>query len=234
MSSRSFIIDRNGAIYKALRKKALETQGKPSTVYGLTYSQQYHSGNLAYLKSLFQHYRRNLRWDLLVDLCHEMNVFQDKVWDDKHRNFQGKVFSEKAFTPDKITKHHNIQTADGIIIQNLILSGFSSKFVNVIGIGIGLDDAAAGNVTLSNEVTRLPTNRDGWHVPAADILNTGVIFGHGTPTNIYTEMGGFTGMDALEDFLAWRVLFPPSGYINHTIGQTIILLNHIQETIALS
>lgn len=211
----------------------MEVQGKPATIYGLTYDQKEHHSSLSYIQSLFRLYRQNQRLDLAINLCHEMNQFHEAVWNDHASSFDGKVFSERL-APDKIVKTKNIQTADGIIVQNLILAGYSSKFVNYIGIGIGEDEATQGQVALSNEITRLPCNRDGWHVPAADILNTGIIFGSGTPTNTYTEMGGFTGSDALEDFMGWRVLFPTGGRINHTIGQTIILLNHIAETVALS
>jgi len=216
-----------------LRKALLNTEGRRGTGYSCTYDQKEHGAHLSYINGLFQTFRQNRRLDLAIDLGRELTKFQEGLWNDHIPKWDAKVFTNNL-VPDKIQKTENIQTADGIIIQNLILAGYSSKYVNWIAIGIGTDDPSPGQTQLSNEVTRLPCLKDGWMVPAADILQTGVIFGAGTPTNKYSEFGGVTGGDVLEDFLGWRVLMPVEGYIDHRIGETIILFNHIQETVSLS
>lgn len=226
-------LTRNSTEMDVLRKAVMNTTGRRGTGYGLQYDQKEHGSHLAYIKNLFAFLRQQRRLDLMIDLAREMNTFQEDLWNDHRDNFKGKVFGSNLI-PDKILKTENIQTADGIIIQNLILAGYSSKYVNWIAIGIGTDDPSPGQTQLSNEVTRLPCLKDGWMVPAADILQTGVIFGAGTPTNKYSEFGGVTGGDAEEDFMGWRVLMPVEGYIDHRIGETIILFNHIQETVSLS
>ena len=216
-----------------LRKAILNKQGHKGTGYGLEYNAHVHRSNLQYIQALFKFFRQSWRLDLAIDLCRELRDFQENVWNDKKTGFTGRIFTENM-VPDKITKTQNIQTADGIIIQNLILGAYSSKYPNWIAIGIGTDDPSPGQTQLSNEVTRLPCLKEGWYVPAADILQTGIIFGSGTPTNKYSEFGGVTGGDQLEDFMAWRILLPVGGWIDHRIGETIILFNHIQETQALS
>lgn len=224
---------KDSAEYKALRRMALDVQGKPATIYGCTYDQREDGANIHYIQRIIQHCQSTFKLYTLYNILKEMRDLQDKTWNDQRSVFTGKYFSEKL-RPRKIIKKRNIQTADGIIIQNLILAGYSSKYANWIAIGTGTEEATPGQTSLGNEVTRLPCLRDGWHVPAADILQTGVIYGAGTPTNTYTEFGGVTGEDAEEDFLCWKVVLPSDGYISHEIGKTIILLNHIQETIALS
>lgn len=227
-------LTRNSEEIKYLRKCIINTTGRKGTGYGLTYNQKEHGAHLAYIQSLFQHFRQNRRIDLMINLGREMTNFQERLWNDHQRSgFDGDVFTGNMI-PDKIQKTENIQTADGIIIQNLILAGYSSKYVNWIAIGTGTDDPSPGQTQLSNEITRLPCLKEGWMVPAADVLQTGIIFGAGTPTNKYSEFGGVTGGDAVEDFLGWRILMPVEGYIDHRIGETIILFNHIQETVSIS
>lgn len=226
-------ITRTSEEMKALRKTILNTTGRKGTGYSSTYNQEEHGAHLAYVKNLFAFFRQNRRIDLMIDLGRELTKFQEDLWNDHIPRWDHKIFTAKM-VPDKIQKTENIQTADGIIIQNLILGGYSSKYVNWIAIGIGTDDPSPGQTELSFEITRLPCLKEGWMVPAADILQTGVIFGAGTPSNKYSEFGGVTGGDALEDFMGWRVLMPPEGYIDHRIGETIILFNHIQETVSLS
>lgn len=225
-------LGRNSEAMDLLRKSVLNSDGHKGTGYGLQYDQKEHGANLYYVQQLFSDFRRNWRLDLAIDLCRELREFEENVWNDR-RVYRGRVFTENM-KPDRIVKTENIQTADGIIIQNLILAAYSSKYPNWVAIGIGTDDPSPGQTQLSNEVTRLPCLKEGWYVPAADILQTGIIFGAGTPTNKYSEFAGVTGGDAVEDFMAWRVLLPVEGWIDHRIGETIILFNHIQETQALS
>lgn len=227
-------ITRTSPVMQQLRKSILNTEGRKGTGYSCTYDQKEHGAHLAYVQSLFQHFRTERRIDLMIDLGRELTHFQEDLWNDHLIPRRDHKIFTANMVPDKIQKTENIQTADGIIIQNLILAGYSSKYVNWIAIGIGTDDPSPGQVELSNEITRLPCLKEGWMVPAADILQTGIIFGAGTPTNKYSEFGGVTGGDALEDFMGWRVLMPPEGYIDHRIGETIILFNHIQETVSLS
>ena len=83
---------------------------------------------------------------------------------------------------------------------------------------------------MSNPITRLPVIPYGWLTPAGDLIFTGIIAGSNTPTGLYREFGGYTGL-AYEDVLGWISLLAGGDFINHIQGTTVMVVSHIKESV---
>lgn len=193
--------------------------------------------SLKYAKKLLSFYRQSKDHRKQVDVVRDLNRILDYNWNDQRGsrwNYECSHFNGELLVADRISLgyNHNLQTSAGLELENLTKAGVGGNLISWVGVATGATEPTRGTTQLVDEVDRIPTNPDGWLTASSDLLFTGVICSTNLDDGLYKSFGGYTGNSA-DDILGWVCLLPTAEYVQHTKGSTIMIVSHVEESIAL-
>lgn len=193
---------------------------------------------LSYAKKLLAFYRRSKDMRKQLDVVRDLNRILDYNWNDQRGsrwNYECSHFNGELLVADRISlgRNHNLQTSAGLELENLTKAGVGGNLISWVGVATGATEPTRGTTYLVDEVDRIPVNPDGWLTASSDLLFTGVICSTNLDSGLYKSFGGYTGNSA-DDILGWVCLLPTADYVQHTQGQTILIVSHVEESISLA
>ena len=170
-------------------------------------------------------------------MVRDINRILDYNWNDQRGsrwNYECSHFNGELLVADRMALgcNHNLQTSAGLELENLTKAGVGGNLISWVGVATGATEPTRGTTQLVDEVDRIPVNPDGWLTASSDLLFTGVICSTNLDDGLYKSFGGYTGNSA-DDILGWVCLLPTAEYVQHVKGSTIMIVSHVEESIAL-